>query len=294
MSSGASSAEKQQKLLQFRQTLKQTVESGKHFCEDLGNIHQSLQAKEVLDNALKLGGCHPSNGLFNDAVPNPIAGHDVSKEYRTKMADWMVEVCTSFKCSTRTYFLAVQLFDKYLTHIKHSGKTLQNKDVHCVGVTAMYLASKYEDIFPLHSKIVSEKIAHKAIAAKEILKKESEFLRLFDFEVDFVTHYDFYQTYSEKLEREMPKNVCKDQDKFVKLICEMGLVLTKMSMQNNDFTKHSQSVIVIASFYAATAFLKHSTSYDMADTSKFCAEARKVIFSMIETDLNNQKSQFKT
>jgi hypothetical protein len=51
----------------------------------------------------------------------------------------------------------------------------------------MYLASKYEDIFPLHSRIVSDKIAHKAIPAREILKKEQDFLRAFDFEMDFVT-----------------------------------------------------------------------------------------------------------
>jgi hypothetical protein len=56
------------------------------------------------------------------------------------------------------------------------GKSLTNKDVHTIGVTAMYLASKYEDIFPLHSKIVSDKIAHKAISDKDILKKEKEFL----------------------------------------------------------------------------------------------------------------------
>jgi cyclin-A len=59
----------------------------------------------------------------------------------------------------------------------------------------MYLASKYEDIYPLHSKIVYEKIAHKAITSKEILAKESNFLRTFDFEIDFLTHYDFHQTY---------------------------------------------------------------------------------------------------
>jgi len=91
---------------------------------------------------------------------------------------------------------------------KISGKTLQNKDVHCIGVTSMYLASKYEDIFPLHSKIVSEKIAHKAISAKDILKKESDFLRMFDFEVDFVTHYDFHQTYADKLKRQLPSKIC--------------------------------------------------------------------------------------
>ena len=55
----------------------------------------------------------------------------------------------------------------------------------------MYLASKYEDIFPLHSKIVSEKIAHKAISCDDILSKEGDFLNLFEFNLDFITHFDY-------------------------------------------------------------------------------------------------------
>lgn len=219
--------EKKAKLLEFRQNLRRNIDSGEHYCHALTNIHQSQQEKEILDNVLSFGGAHPAAVSYSEAVPNPIAGHEVTKEYRTKMTDWMVEVCTSFKCSVRTYFLAVQIFDKYMTKLRHSGKVLQNKDVHAIGVTAMYLGSKYEDIFPLHSKIVSEKIAHKAIPSKDILKKESEFLRLFDFEVDFITHYDFYQTYSDKLEKRLPKNLCKNQSKYTQLVCEMGLLLVK-------------------------------------------------------------------
>ena len=56
----------------------------------------------------------------------------------------------------------------------------------------MYLASKYEDLLPLHSKVVSEKIAHKAVTASQILQKEEQILRLFEFEIEFVTHFDFY------------------------------------------------------------------------------------------------------
>lgn len=85
------------------------------------------------------------------------------------MMDWMVEVCTSFKCAKRTYFLAVQIFDKYLTLAGQAGKSFENKDVHPIGVVSMYLASKYEDILPLHSKVVAEKIAHNAVSAKQIL-----------------------------------------------------------------------------------------------------------------------------
>lgn len=58
---------------------------------------------------------------------------------------------------------------------------LENKNVHAIGIISMYLASKYEDIYPLHSKIVSDKIAHKAFSSFEILKKETEFLNLFEY-----------------------------------------------------------------------------------------------------------------
>ena len=52
---------------------------------------------------------------------------------------------------------------------------LENKDIHKGGVVAMYLGSKYEDVFPLHSKIVSEKIAHNAISPLEIVAKALEY-----------------------------------------------------------------------------------------------------------------------
>lgn len=151
-------------------------------------------------------------------------GHEVTKEYRTKMMDWMVEVCTSFKCSNRTYFLAAQIFDKYIIRVRQLGRVLMNKHVHCIGVTSMYLASKYEDIFPLHSKIVADKIAHRAIPAKDILVKEQEFLKAFDFQIDFVTHYDFHQTYCDKIERLIGKS------KNMNMIKEMSMVLVKMSI----------------------------------------------------------------
>ena len=117
------------------------------------------------------------------------------------MADWMIEVCTSFKCCPRTYFLSVTILDKYLIASHQHGVILENKDIHSVGVTAMYMASKYEDVFPLHSRIVSEKIAHNAISPQDIVKKEREFLNLFEFEMDFVTHFDFHQTYCDKIEK---------------------------------------------------------------------------------------------
>jgi len=103
------------------------------------------------------------------------------------------------------------------------------------------MASKYEDVFPLHSKIVSEKIAHSAISPKDICKRERDFLALFDFEMDFTTHFDFHQTYCDKLEKQInynlkqagnnvsPEFVNKCQTLIQKL-ADMALYLTKMAV----------------------------------------------------------------
>jgi G2/mitotic-specific cyclin 3/4 len=95
----------------------------------------------------------------DEPQPSPFARHDITWDYRTKMVDWMVEVCTSFKTSERAYFLSVSLFDNYLRRISQK---VENKDIHLIGLGCMYLGSKYEDVNPLLSKTVADKIAHKA------------------------------------------------------------------------------------------------------------------------------------
>lgn len=64
----------------------------------------------------------------------------------------------------------------------------------------MYLASKFEDVFPLHSKIVSEKIAHGTMTPKQIVNEEQRYLKMFGYSVDFVTLFDFHETYRAKIE----------------------------------------------------------------------------------------------
>lgn len=85
------------------------------------------------------------------------------------MTDWMVEVCTSFRCHPRTYFLSVTIMDRFLQSSLHNGIIRGNQEIHLMGVVSMYLASKYEDNFPIHSKVVAEKIAHGALTQAQIL-----------------------------------------------------------------------------------------------------------------------------
>ena len=64
----------------------------------------------------------------------------------------------------------------------------------------------------------------------------------------------------------------------------MSMLLVKMSMQNIEFQKYSPSVLVLATFYAATAFLKHSKKWQGELTNKFCTDVRQIIFKMAELE----------
>lgn len=172
------------------------------------------------------------------------------------MVDWMVEVCTSFKCSARTYFLAVKLFDNYLR--KQQGrKVVDNSEIHSVGVTAMYLASKFEDIYPLHSRVVAEKISHNAFSQKTILQKEEEFLRLFEFQFNFVTPFDLHQTYFGIMKRRFLGEKASSQDlaKLAKAE-ELSLLLVRMGMQNADFCSYPEPLLVFTAIHTAATMLQ--------------------------------------
>jgi hypothetical protein len=87
--------------------------------------------------------------------------HKVTPALRARMTDWMIEVLTNFKCEEQTYFLASSIMDRYF---KKKQKSIEIADLHLLGVTCMYIASKYEDIYPLKMSMVYEKIGHKKLS----------------------------------------------------------------------------------------------------------------------------------
>ena len=89
------------------------------------------------------------------------------------MVDWMVEVLTTFKTSEQTFFLAINLMDRYFKTID---KSLPGSELHLAGVVSMFIASKYEDVVPLMMKTVVNKIGHNKFELRQIEEKELELL----------------------------------------------------------------------------------------------------------------------
>jgi hypothetical protein len=126
-----------------------------------------------------------------------LKGHEVTSAYRAKMVDWMVEVMTAFKCTDQTFFVAISLMDRYFNQLAKTGKILKLEELHVTGITCMFMASKYEDIYPLLLRTVYQKIAHKKISTAEIRERELMILKALGFKIGAPTSYEFLTRYLE-------------------------------------------------------------------------------------------------
>lgn len=123
---------------------------------------------------------------------NSLIKHKITPVLRARMIDWMIEVLTNFKCDDQTFFIAVSLLDRYF---KNKQDTREISDLHILGVTTMFLASKYEDIYPLKMKMVFEKIAHKKLPIEKIKSVELDILKTIHYKVPAPTVLDFLKVY---------------------------------------------------------------------------------------------------
>jgi hypothetical protein len=60
-----------------------------------------------------------------------------------------------------------------------------------MGVTSMFIASKYEDVYPLKMKMVFEKIAHKKLPIEKIKSMELEMLKTINYRISAPTVIEF-------------------------------------------------------------------------------------------------------
>lgn len=121
-----------------------------------------------------------------------LSRHKVTPNLRARMIDWMIEVLTNFKCDDQTFFLSVSLLDRYF---KLKPEVREISDLHIIGVTCMFIASKYEDIYPLKMKMVYEKIAHKKLGIDKIKGLEMDILKTIKYRIPAPTSLDFLKYY---------------------------------------------------------------------------------------------------
>lgn len=110
---------------------------------------------------------------------------DINDRMRAILIDWLVEVHLKFKLLPETLFLTVNLIDRFL-----SRRCVARTKLQLVGVTAMLLASKREEMYPPEVRDFVY-ITDSAYTADQIFSLEEEMLEALQFRLEAPTCYSF-------------------------------------------------------------------------------------------------------
>lgn len=69
---------------------------------------------------------------------------EINPRMRSVLIDWINEVHYQFKLLPETYFMAIGLIDRYL----QEDSSVARKNLQLVGATALFVAAKYEELYP--------------------------------------------------------------------------------------------------------------------------------------------------
>jgi cyclin B len=107
------------------------------------------------------------------------------------MIDWVLEVLGNYKQTTshETYFRAVNLMDLFLKKATHRKYT--DCDLHLIGITCMFIASKIEDVYHIPLKDFVSRVSHNKFTAFVIKDKEKEILEKIQYQVYFPTYLNY-------------------------------------------------------------------------------------------------------
>lgn len=133
-----------------------------------------------------------SHMLLTESLNLPQVGYmklqsDINERMRGILIDWLIEVHLKFKLLPETLYLTVNLIDRYL------GLELITRDkLQLIGVTAMLIACKYEEIYPPELKDFVY-ITDNAYTKQQIMDMEYTMLKKLEFKVTAISSYRFLE-----------------------------------------------------------------------------------------------------
>jgi hypothetical protein len=172
-------------------------------------------------------------------LPNPdYIEHQPDLEWKMRgiLIDWLLEVHTRFRLLPETLFLAVNIIDRFL-----SAEVVALDRLQLVGVTAMFIASKYEEVLSPHVMNFSH-VADETFSDKEILDAERHVLHILDYNMSFPNPMNFLRRISKA-------------DNYDIQTRTLGKYLMEISLLDHRFMGYRQSHIAASAMYLARLIL---------------------------------------
>lgn len=183
---------------------------------------------------------------------------DVNDKMRSILIDWLVDVHLKFKLLPETLFLTVNLLDRFL-----SRNNLNRTRLQLLGVSALFIACKYEEIYPPELKDFIY-VTDKAYSKSEMLKMENDILSNLNFDVTTPSSLRFLEFYFELLEIRIDDHLFM----FARYLLELSLVEYKM-------LRYPPSRLAAAALYVSLRHRKINKKMEISKASGYTEEKLK-------------------
>ena len=119
---------------------------------------------------------------------------DINHKMRAILIDWLIDVHLKYKLVPQIIYIAVNLLDRLLSKNQTDRTKLQ-----LIGVTALFITCKYEEIYPPELKDFVY-ITDNAYVESDVLFMEYKILKCLNFDITFPTQWSFLEIYRKKLD----------------------------------------------------------------------------------------------
>ena len=177
--------------------------------------------------------------LEEATMPNPdYMDHQDHLEWHLRgvLIDWLIEVHTRFHLLPETMFLAINIIDRFL-----SARVVELEKLQLVGITAMFIASKYEEVLSPHVQNFKH-VADDGFTEEEILKAERFVLAALNYDLSYPNPMNFLRRISKA-------------DNYDIQTRTLGKYLLEVSLVDHRFMCFHPSHIAAASMFLARLIL---------------------------------------
>lgn len=173
-------------------------------------------------------------------MPNPdYMDHQDDLEWKMRgiLVDWLIEVHVRFRLLPETLFLAVNIVDRFL-----SSKVVPLDKLQLVGITAMFIASKYEEVLSPHVGNFT-RVADDGFTVEEVLAAERYTLSTLKYDLSYPNPMNFLRRISKA-------------DNYDIQTRTLGKYFMELSLVDHRFLEYRQSHIAAAAMYMGRAILE--------------------------------------
>ncbi|KAK4412809.1 G2/mitotic-specific cyclin-1 [Sesamum alatum] len=200
---------------------------------DAADVNNDLAVVEYVDEIYKFYKSVENEGRVHDYMDSQ---PEINEKMRAILIDWLIQVHHKFELNPETLYLTINIVDRYL-----AAKTTSRRELQLVGLGAMLIASKYEEIWaPEVNELVC--ISDRTYTNQQVLVMEKRILGTLEWYLTVPTPYVFLARFIKASQTD------SDVENMVYFLAELG-------MMNYATLIYCPSMIAASAVYAARCTL---------------------------------------